>query len=140
MALGSWPVSVEFPVHWGNMDSFGHVNNAVYLTWFESARIAYFREIRQEFVTPDGVGPILARMEIDYRLPVKFPDTVRCAAAVTSLGNSSYRMAYRLYSEAHGGIAAEGDSVVVMVNYGTGRSVPLSDELRSAIQNLEDGV
>ncbi|HJP44190.1 MAG: thioesterase family protein [Candidatus Poseidoniia archaeon] len=90
--------------------------------------------------TPDGVGPILARMEIDYRLPVKFPDTVRCAAAVTSLGNSSYRMAYRLHSEAHGGIAAEGDSVVVMVNYGTGRSVPLSDELRSAIQNLEDGV
>jgi acyl-CoA thioesterase FadM len=49
-------------------------------------------------------------------------------------------MAYRLHSEAHGGIAAEGDSVVVMVNYGTGRSVPLSDELRSAIQNLEDGV
>ncbi len=140
MALGSWPVSVEFPVHWGDMDSFGHVNNAVYLTWFESARIAYFREIRQEFVTPNGVGPILARIEIDYRLPVKFPDTVRCAAAVTSLGNSSYRMAYCLHSEAHGGIAAEGDSVVVMVNYGTGRSVPLSNELRSAIQNLEDGV
>jgi len=139
MALGSWPVSVEFPVHWGDMDSFGHVNNAVYLTWFESARIAYFREIRQKFVTPDGVGPILARMEIDYRLPVKFPDTVRCAATVTSLGNSSYRMAYRLHSEAHGGFAAEGDSVVVMVNYGTGRSVPLSDELRSAIQNLEGG-
>ncbi len=78
-----------------------------------------------------------ARMETDYRLPVKFPDTVRCAATVTSLGNSSYPMAYRLHSEAHGGLAAEGDSVVVMVNYGTGRSVPLSDELRSAIQDLE---
>ena len=139
MASGSGPVSVEFPVHWGDMDSFGHVNNAVYLRWFESARIAYFREIRQEFVTPNGIGPILARMEIDYRLPVKFPDTVRCAATVTSLGNSSYRMAYRLHSEAHGSFAAEGDSVVVMVNYGTGRSVPLSDELRSAIQDLEGG-
>ena len=87
MAFGSWPVSVEFPVHWGDMDSFGHVNNAVYLTWFESARIAYFREIRQEIATPDGVGPILAHMEIDYHLPVEYPDTVRCEATVTSLGN-----------------------------------------------------
>lgn len=137
MALGSWPVSVEFPVHWGDMDSFGHVNNAVYLTWFESARIAYFRQIRQEFITADNVGPILARMEIDYRLPVEYPDTVRCEATVTSLGNSSYRMAYRLHSEAGNGLAAEGDSVVVMIDYGTGRSVPLSDELRSAIEELE---
>ncbi|MDP6363366.1 MAG: thioesterase family protein [Candidatus Poseidoniia archaeon] len=137
MAFGSWPVSVEFPVHWGDMDSFGHVNNAVYLTWFESARIAYFREIRQEIATPDGVGPILAHMEIDYHLPVEYPDTVRCEATVTSLGNSSYRMAYRLHSDALGAVAAEGDSVVVMIDYATDRSVPLSDELRSAIQDLE---
>ncbi len=37
-ALGKWPVTVELPVQWGDMDAFGHVNNAVYLRWFESRR------------------------------------------------------------------------------------------------------
>ena len=50
MALGSWPVSVELPVQWGEMDDFGHVNNAVFLRWFESARIAYFQHLWPEHV------------------------------------------------------------------------------------------
>ena len=40
--LGRWPVTLEIPVQWGEMDAFGHVNNVVYLRWFESVRIAYF--------------------------------------------------------------------------------------------------
>ena len=40
--LGRWPVAVDLPVQWGDMDAFQHVNNTVYLRWFETARIAYF--------------------------------------------------------------------------------------------------
>ena len=40
--LSRWPVTIELPVQWGELDSFGHVNNVVFLRWFESARIAYF--------------------------------------------------------------------------------------------------
>ena len=39
------PVSVQIPVAWGDMDAFGHVNNTVYLRWFETARIAFFRAV-----------------------------------------------------------------------------------------------
>jgi len=63
---------------------------------------------------------------------------LRCEATITDLGNSSFRMAYRLFSEAHGGaIAAEGDSVVVIVDYRSGKSVPLTQELRAAIEVVE---
>ena len=138
MALGSWPVSVELPVQWGEMDDFGHVNNAVFLRWFESARIAYFQHLWSERPSGDEVGPILARMEIDYRLPLQYPDTVSCEATVTSLGNSSFHMAYRLFSEARGGaVAAEGDSVVVMIDYRSGKSVPLTQNLRTTIEAVE---
>ncbi|MDP6846940.1 MAG: thioesterase family protein [Candidatus Poseidoniia archaeon] len=138
MALGSWPVSVELPVQWAEMDHFGHVNNTVFLRWFESARIAYFQHLWSEGPSSEAVGPILARMEIDYRLPLQYPDTVRCEATVTNLGNSSFRMAYRLFSEARGDvIAAEGDSVVVMVDYRSGKSVPLTQKLRTAIEAVE---
>ena len=43
--MNRWPVTIELPVQWGDMDSFGHVNNVVYLRWFESARIAYGNRI-----------------------------------------------------------------------------------------------
>ncbi len=71
-ALGRWPVTIELPVQWGDMDSFGHVNNVKYLRWFESARIAYF-ERAGVMVEMPGVGPILARQEIDYRSGKKVP-------------------------------------------------------------------
>ena len=56
-----FPVVVEFPVRWGEIDALGHVNNTVYFQWFESARIAFFG--RTEFPTTlaDHVSPILAQ-------------------------------------------------------------------------------
>ena len=59
-------------------------------------------------------------------------------SSITDLGTSSFRMAYRLFSEAHGdAIAAEGDSVEVIVDYRSGKSVPLTQELRAAIEVVE---
>ncbi len=123
------------------MDAFAHVNNTVYLRWFESARIAYFRLAGVlDRMESHGIGPILARATIDFRKPVTYPDRIVAAARVPELRNTSYTMTYRVTSQAHGGaLVAEGDSVVVMVNYRTGAKVPLSDELRARIAGLEAG-
>jgi acyl-CoA thioester hydrolase len=140
-ALGRWPVTIELPVLWGDMDAFDHVNNAVYLRWFESARIAYFERVGViARMTAEGVGPILARASVDYRAPLRYPDTVRVAATVTRLGHSSFVMGYRVTSAAHGGaVAAEGEGVVVLVDYRRGGSVALDDATRAAIAALEAG-
>jgi acyl-CoA thioester hydrolase len=139
MSLPTWPVSLDVAVAWGEMDAFAHVNNTVYLRWFESARIAYFRAVGVlERMQNDGVGPILARATIDFRKPVTYPDRVVVSARVPELRNTSFTMAYRATSEAQGGaVVAEGDSVVVMVNYRTGAKVSLSEELRARIAALE---
>jgi acyl-CoA thioester hydrolase len=137
----SWPVSIEVPVAWGDMDAFAHVNNTIYLRWFESARIAYFHRtgVLDRRAT-HGVGPILARATIDFRKPVTFPDQITVSARVPELRNTSFTMAYRITSHAQGGVVvAEGDSVVVMLNYETGEKVTLSDELRKAVAGVEAG-
>src|SRR5713226_8160261 len=96
---GKFPVALEIPVAWGEMDSFGHVNNVVFLRWCESARIAYFdRTGITDRMKAEGVGPILARASLDYRFPVTYPDTIRASATVTKLGNTSFVMGYRLFS------------------------------------------
>lgn len=138
MPTDRYAVSVEIPVAWGDMDAYQHVNNVVYLRWFETARIAYFERLGiVERKESEGYGPILARTEVDYRLPLTYPDTVRVEISVREVRKSSFTMAYRLWSEALGAEAAAGTSVIVMYDYRAGRSAPVDDRLRSAIAALE---
>ena len=134
-----WTVSLTVPVAWGEMDAFGHVNNTVYLRWFESARIGYFERIGLATAASDqsGTWPILAHTAVDYRSPVVYPDTVEIAARVTKLGNTSFTMVYRVHSRAQNRVVAEGDSVVVMIDAKAGTKVPLDPALRAKVAALE---
>ncbi len=137
MALGSFPVKLEHRVAWGEMDAFGHVNNANYLRWFESVRIAYFEKIAVSTSAGDASPwvPILARATVDFRKPVTYPDAVTLEATVMKLGNTSFTMGYRATSAALG-LAAEGEGIVVVLD-GAGQKLVLPDELRRAIEVLE---
>lgn len=133
----SWPVEVEVNVAWGEMDAFQHVNNTVFLRWFETARIAYFQKI--EMPTRAGgetPGPILARATIDFKQPVTFPDRVKVRARIDKVGTTSFTMQYQAESQ-HRGIVAEGDGVVVMFDYRKGTKVAVGDDLRARIAKLE---
>jgi acyl-CoA thioester hydrolase len=135
---GKFPVSLEIPVAWGDMDSFGHVNNVVFLRWCESARIAYFdRTGITEKMKLEKIGPILARACLDYRRPVTYPDIIRSSATVTQIGKTSFVMRYRLFSLSQAAVAGEGDSVIVMIDYRSGEKVPVDAELRRRIAALE---
>jgi acyl-CoA thioester hydrolase len=133
------PVRVTIVVAWGEMDAFGHVNNTVYLRWFESARIEYFRQVGMlERMATDRVGPILARTEIDYRVPVLWPDTVQVDVGVEKVGRSSFVMVYRVTSESKGGaVVAEGKTVIVQLDYTSGAAVPLDEATRARMAALD---
>jgi len=138
--LGRWPLVLPLRVAWGDMDAYRHVNNTIYLRWFESARILYFERVA--LVSEggyDAVGPILARATVDFRRPVTYPDTVTIEATVPRFGNTSFEMRYRATSAAQNAVVAEGDSIVVMMNYQTGQKVPVPAELRARIEAFESG-
>ena len=136
--LGRYPVSVTIPVAWGDMDAFRHVNNVAFARWQETARVAYLGRLGlMERKDAEGVGPIVARLSIDYRRPLTYPDTVRVDATVTRIGNSSLTMAYRFTSQAQETLAATGEDVMVVVDYRTGKSTPVDAPLRARIAALE---
>ena len=85
-----WPISTEIKVNWGDMDALGHVNHSVYAKWMETVRMMYFSEIGMMNLYDDSnIGPILARIEIDYELPIVFPDVVTVSTSVSRIGNLS---------------------------------------------------
>ena len=137
-ALGRYPVSVTIPVAWGEMDAFQHVNNVAYARWLETGRIAYFGRIGfLERMRSEGIGPILARLGIEYRRPVTFPDTVRVDVTVTKIGKTSFTLAYRIWSTAQQAEVATGEDVIVVLDYRTSRTTPVDEALRAAIVSLE---
>ncbi len=132
----NFPVTIEIPIQWGDHDALGHVNNIHFLRWFESARIEYLRRCNAR-ISNDGIGPILAAVDCNYRRQLRFPDSAIISAAVQKIGNSSITIEHYLWSEKQGVLAADGHSVVVMFDYTIQQSVPVSDDIREAIQLIE---
>ena len=133
-----FPIVLVWPVQWGDQDAFQHVNNTVYLRWFESARIVYGDRIGlSELMRRDNIGPILASITCDYRRPITYPDTVHIGARITRIGRSSLTMEHRLVSEAQGAIAAQGTSTLVVFDYNINAPHPVPDAVRQAVAALE---
>jgi len=91
-----FPVWITLPVQWGDQDAFGHVNNTVYLRWFESSRIEYSQRVGLAQVdATQRVAPILAAVSCNYRRQIRFPDTVLVGARIVRLGRTSMTMQHR---------------------------------------------
>ena len=117
-------------VRWDDLDGFGHVNNATYLTYMQESRSNFTWYSRKEA----GLDPILsqmvvARAEVDFIEPIYDGGfDLDVAIWVSRIGNSSFEMVYEM-SSSHG-LHARGRSVQVAVNMDTKKSRPLSDEER----------
>ena len=136
--LAEFPVVIEVPVAWGEMDSFQHVNNTVYFRWFESSRIAYSQRIGLlDLLAEAGVGPILASTSCRFRHQLRYPDKVLVGARVAKIGADRFIVEHKVYSTRHEQVAAEGEAQLVVFNYRENRKDLLPDALRQRICDLE---
>lgn len=132
----NFPVTITIAVQWSDMDALGHVNNARFFTWFESARIALFDRIGVPTSGPSATGPILATTTCDFVRPVVYPATVRVGVRVSRVGETSIAMEYEITDDAHGHVYGRGTSVAVLVDYATMAKVRVPDPVRAAVTAL----
>ena len=136
--LKAFPVVIEIPVAWGEMDSLRHVNNIVYFRYFESARMAYFDRLDiWNFMEETGIGPILASTQCKFRIPLAYPDTVSVGARITRIEEDRFLMEYAVISHQQRKVAAEGDGMIVSYNYQDKEKAPLPEKLKARIEALE---
>jgi len=136
--LAAYHVTVEQAVAWGEMDSYRHVNNVVYFRYFENARLEYFRRLDWfRFEKESGVGPILAATSARFRKPLTYPDSIQVGVRVSSVTDDRFTMDYLLVSRELNAVAAEGQGVIVTYDHGRRQKVPIPDELRRRIAELE---
>ena len=114
-------------VRFRDLDAMGHVNNAVFLTYIESARFAYLEHLGAA-AGVDDMPIIVARIEIDFRAPVSLRDEIEIAVHATRFGDKSFDLDYVL--RVGGQVVAEAKSVLVGYDYQAGESKPLTDDQR----------
>ena len=130
-------VWITVPVRWGDMDAFGHVNNAAYFTYCESARIRYFEMIGLTVDGSQDEGPAVVSATCNFRRQVQHPATLEVGARVTKIGKSSFTLEYGLYLEDTEDLVADGISIAVWMDYVEGRSKELPAEYRKSMQELD---
>jgi len=113
-------------VRFSDIDGMGHVNNAVFLTYMESARLAFLSSLGA------GENPqqslILARVEVDFRSPIAFGEEVEVGVRPSRVGTKSFELEHEV--RADGRVAAQGTSVLVSYDYERGESVKIPAEWR----------
>ena len=137
MRREEFKVWLTVPVRWGDMDAFGHVNNAAYFTYCESARIRYFETIGLETDRLQSEGPAVVSATCNFRRQVRHPATLKVGARVTKIGKSSFTLEYGLYLEETEELVADGVSIAVWMDYVNGRSKALPEIHRSSMQQLD---
>jgi len=132
-----FPVSITQKVQWGEMDALQHVNNTVYFRYFENVRVE-FMELTgiNKHIQKTNTGPILGHTQCKYLLPLTWPDTITIGTRVSAIREKRFTMEYAVFSHQHQRIVAEGTGEAIYVNYDTGKTLPVPDNIRQEVRRF----
>jgi acyl-CoA thioester hydrolase len=123
--LADYPHRVTEIVRFGDLDPQGHVNQAVFLTYFESGRVAMFRDPDLGIGVP-GATFVMVRMEVDYVKELHWPGTIEVGTGLAEFGRSSFKVAQAIFRD--NACVAVGRATLVCIDLETRKPKPLPEE------------
>jgi len=127
---------LAIPTRWMDNDAYGHVNNVVYYSWFDTAVNAYLIEQGVLDIEKGQTIGLVIETQCNYFEPLAFPQTVDAGIRVARLGNSSVRYEVGLFGEGQPLTAAKGHFIHVYVDRQSRRPTPLPLKLKSVLETL----
>jgi len=130
-----YPITVRY----GDLDPQGHVNNAVYMTYLESARLGYY-EATGIWDSKSGAktGMVVAHVDIDYLVPIYFGQSIQVGVRMERIGNKSLTLAFQIESVPEEKPLARGRSVMVAYDNNAEASQPFPEDWRRKITQFEE--
>ena len=129
----------KIQIRYKDVDKQGHVNNANHSTYFETARMQYFRDVFKIQIDWDRTGLILAHSEITYQEPILLEDEINCYTRISNLGNKSFEISNVLTKIKSGAEidCAHGKSILVCFDYLTKQTIDIPENWRNLISEFE---
>ena len=132
-ATGEWPFEISIKVIFRDLDAMGHVNNAVYFTYMETARTTFFGE-SLELSGPKELPVIVAEATCTYLSPLVMGDTLWLSMGVSRIGQRSFDLAY-LMRAGDGRQVARAKTIMVTYDYAVREAIPIPDTLKTILQS-----
>jgi acyl-CoA thioester hydrolase len=137
--MNGYPFVFPAEIRFNDLDGMGHVNNVIYLTYMEGARIAWWLHVTGRSGL-SAVDMILARTEVDYRSPASFGERLEVGVRCASMRRTSFVLEFRVEETGTQRLVAEARKVLVHYDYATARPVPLGPDLRERIRAQDPDV
>ena len=133
--LDDYPIQTTLTVRWNDMDALGHVNNTVYFSFFEAARIRFYESLN---VVPTREGKKfgfnLVATSCNFRREICYPADAIIASRIAKIGRSCFHFEHAIFTNGYDDPAAEATAVLVWTDFDARKSVELPDDLRAALE------
>lgn len=142
MNITKYPFETQVRVSFRDLDALGHVNNAVFFTYLEAARILYITKfleqglpVRFDFL---DIPIILVEATCTYKSQALFGETLTVGVGVTRFGNKSFDLVYKIVGE-DGRLVATGKTIQVMYDYDNNSAFPIPDIIKQSVYAFQAG-
>jgi acyl-CoA thioester hydrolase len=132
--MSEFNYETEIDVRFRDIDALGHVNNAVYSTYLEQARIEYFEDVVGEGIF-EGLGFVIADLHVDFARPISYEESVVVTVRAGELGTSSIPVEHEI--RADGAVAATAEGLLVTYDSDAGEPRPIPEAWRERIRARE---
>jgi acyl-CoA thioester hydrolase len=133
----AFPHLLALPTRWMDNDSYGHVNNVNYYSFFDTAVNRYLIDRGVLDIHTDDIVGFVVETNCSYFSSISFPDTIHVGVRVAKLGNSSVRYELALFRNDDALPSAAGHFVHVYVDRRSNKSVPIPEQVRAVLANLQ---
>lgn len=134
---GDYVAFYSMDTRWNDNDLYGHVNNVVYYSYFDTAVNRYLIDQGGLDIHNGGVVAFVVNSHCHYLAPIAYPDKIEVGIAVKKLGNSSVTYAIGIFKTGESMAVAYGDFVHVFVERDANQSTPIPEGIRAALQALQ---
>jgi acyl-CoA thioester hydrolase len=139
MTQTTFPYEIDIEVAFRDIDAMGHVNNAVFFAYFETARIKYVMEVLEgnleEFDLLD-LPLILVQASCSYKSPALLGEKLKVGVGLSRFGTKSFDLLYRIVGQ-DGRLVATGKTIQVMYDYGTRSAYPIPDDIKAQVKAFQ---
>ena len=133
--MTGYPFVIHVPVRWRDIDAFRHVNNAAIVSYLEIARAEMWQE-HFKGSDPMDIPFVIARLEVDYKRPIKLYDKVLVGLRPADVGRSSFAFEYLIDVEGHTAVIAR--TLQVCIRHETGRPIRVPKEVSRTLTALAE--
>ena len=140
MTQTTFPYEIELEVAFRDIDAMGHVNNAVFFSYFETARVKYIMQVFESGDLADfdllDLPLILVEATCSYKSPALLGETLKVGIGLSRFGNKSFDLLYQILGQ-DGRLVATGKTVQVMYDYGTRSAYPIPNNIKEQVKAFQ---